>query len=354
MNTKLNKILISQESSILEALKLLNKELEKCLIVIDGKKRLLGTLTDGDIRRSILNGIQPNKSIKGVYFKKPKKLIKGKYKKTDVKKILSDQKLRLVPIINKKGQVVDYITFDMVYRGLKKESKLKDVPVVIMAGGKGTRLEPFTKILPKALLPIKDKPIVQHIIDKFKASGIKIFFVTLNYKTDILKSFFEGLKPNYSINFAREKKPLGTAGGLKLIKNKIRQPFFVTNCDIIVNTDYEDIYNFHAETKSDITLIVSTKEYVIPYGVCDINKKNGFLTKINEKPSYNLLINTGLYVLSPSVLNLISKNKHMDFNELIKIAKRKKMRVSAYPVDENSWIDVGQWTEYHKSKEKFI
>ena len=176
----------------------------------------------------------------------------------------------------------------------------------IEAGGKGTRLEPFTKILPKPLVPIHEKPVIEHIIERFTDVGINEFILSVNYKARIMKAFFEELDHDYLIKFVEEEKPLGTAGSLKLLEAKINKPFMMTNCDIIIKTDYPDLYSFHEENNYEITLVASMKNYTIPYGTCELNS-DGYLSNINEKPQYDFLINTGLYVLNPSVLKLIPK-----------------------------------------------
>ena len=218
-----------------------------------------------------------------------------------------------------------------------------------MAGGKGLRLNPFTKILPKPLVPLNDKTIIEHIIDKFVSFGIKNFTLTLNYKSKILKSFFKELKnTNITIKFLEEKKPLGTAGSLKLLKNKLPNNFFVSNCDVLIKADYKEIYDFHKKNKNIVTIVASTKELKIPYGVCKINKK-GLLSQIDEKPSYNFLVNTGLYVINSKSLKLIPSGKRFDVNELINKIKKNKGRVGIFPINEKSWFDVGQWNEYEKT-----
>ena len=347
MKKKLKNLLVNQNASIFDCMPYLNDTAEKCLIVTDNRKKLLGTITDGDIRRSILNDLDIKKSIKNVYFKNPASFIKGNYKKSLVKKIFHEKGIKLVPLVNNKKIVVDYLTWDDFFKDEKKIKFLNKIPLVVMAGGKGTRMQPFTKLFPKALLPVKEKPIIQHIIEKFFTSGINKFFVTVNYKTVILKSFFSELNLNYTVNFIHEKKPLGTAGSLRLIKNKIFTPFFVTNCDIIINANYEDIYKFHLKNKSDLTLVASNKEYQIPYGVCQINKK-GSLSNLIEKPKYNYLVNTGLYIMNPNVINLIPKNKFFNINNLLALAKIKKMKVKVYHLPNDSWSDMGQWPEYNK------
>ena len=217
-----------------------------------------------------------------------------------------------------------------------------------MAGGKGSRMEPFTKVLPKTLIPINEKPIIEHIIEQFTNVGCLNYYLTVNYKGKILKAYFEELQPNYNVSFVDEKDPLGTAGSLQYLRGKFDKPFFVTNCDIIIKTDFTSLYEFHRKGGYDITLVASAKEYIIPYGTCELNGK-GHLSHINEKPKYDFLINTGLYILNPNILELIPKNKFYHITSLIEDAKKKGKKVGVFPIDDEAWIDVGQWAEYQKA-----
>jgi NDP-sugar pyrophosphorylase family protein len=221
-----------------------------------------------------------------------------------------------------------------------------------MAGGKGTRMEPFTKVLPKPLVPINEKPIIEHIIEKFTEVGCLDFYLTLNYKGKILKAYFEELQPEYNVSFVDEKKPLGTAGSLKYLMGKFNKPFFVTNCDIIIKANYASLYDFHLKGKYDITLVASAKEYIIPYGTCELNG-NGHLSHINEKPKYDFLINTGLYILNPDILKIIPNNKFYHITHLIEDVKSMGKTIGVFPIDEDEWIDIGQWAEYKKALDIF-
>jgi NDP-sugar pyrophosphorylase family protein len=217
-----------------------------------------------------------------------------------------------------------------------------------MAGGKGTRLEPFTKVLPKPLVPIHEKPIIENIIEIFTKLGCTNFHITVKYKGKILKAYFDELQPDYNVHFVEEKEPLGTAGSLRFLDGQFNQPFFVTNCDIIIKADYISLYEFHQKGGYDVTLVASAKDYVIPYGTCELNS-NGHLSHINEKPHYDFLINTGLYLLNPDVLKLIPENKFYHITHLIENAKNQGKKVGVFPIDDDAWIDVGQWTEYQKA-----
>jgi len=220
-----------------------------------------------------------------------------------------------------------------------------------MAGGKGARMEPFTKILPKPLVPIHEKPIIEHIIQRFADFGCDEFHLTVNYKGRILKAYFEELQPEYNVTFVDENEPLGTAGSLQYLKGKFDKPFFITNCDIIIKADYVKLYEFHKKNNCDITLVASAKEYIIPYGTCELNS-DGNLAHINEKPKYDFLINSGLYVLNPATLNLIPKDKFYHITHLIEDAKNQGNKIGVFPIDDDDWIDIGQWTEYKKAIDK--
>ena len=342
-------IIVSPKITLRESLKKISQTGEKCLFINDKNGKLLGTLSDGDIRKSILESFDLEESIEKIINKRPFYLVKNKFKISEVKKIFLKKKFDIIPIVLESGKIVDAITWDDVFRQ-KKETKRQSlkIPAVIMSGGKGTRLEPFTKILPKPLLPINNRAVIERIIDKFLDYGVEDFFLTLNFKSLILKAFFEELNPNYSINFVKEKNPLGTAGGLSLLKDKLKETFFLTNCDIIINANYVDFYNFHKENKFDLTLVASTKEYTFPYGNCKLNK-NGSLDKIDEKPKYDFLINTGFYILEPKIINHIPKNKRYDITTLIEDLKKAKAKIGVYPIDDDCWLDVGHWAEYNKT-----
>lgn len=339
---------ITPDTSIREAMKTLNKTAEKCLLVVGEERKLLGTLTDGDLRRSILNGADFTSSIKASYFHEPTVLFEEQYTKEEAGRLMRERKLDLLPVLNDKRKVVGYLTWEQVFgNGKKKEKRELRAPVVIMAGGKGTRLEPFTKVLPKPLVPIHEKPVIEHIIERFTSFGVNEFHITVSYKSHILKAFFEELKPDYSVSFVEEQEPLGTAGSLKFLENKLNQPFLVTNCDIILDADYADLYAFHEKNGYDMTLVASMKNYIIPYGTCELNS-DGQLERIREKPEYNFLVNTGLYVLYPDVLKLIPDNKLYHITNLIEDARKEGLRVGVYPIGEDAWVDVGQWSEYKK------
>lgn len=348
MSMKLTDFLIFRNESIKQAMKKLSEFGEKQLIVVDDNQRLIGALSDGDIRRRILQGGSIRGRVEVICNKNPVFVNNG-YSLDYVRTTMLKLKIEVIPVINADKKVEEVLTWDEVFAGqVSKQKERVDAVVVVMAGGKGTRLDPFTRILPKPLIPIGEKPIIEVIMDKFNGYGIKDFYVSVNFKSRMIKSYFEEANESYTIHYIEEKMPLGTIGSLKLIEGKIKSPFFVTNCDVLIDVDYAELMRFHQDFNYDLTLTVSCKHYVIPYGVCEI-KSGGILKKINEKPSYDFLVNTGLYLMNPKVISLIPKNKFFNFNDLVKRVQKKKLRIGVFPIPESSWVDVGHWEEYSKT-----
>jgi NDP-sugar pyrophosphorylase family protein len=217
-----------------------------------------------------------------------------------------------------------------------------------MAGGKGTRLDPFTRVLPKPLIPIGDKAVIEIIIDSFLGYGVTAFHISINHKAKLIKSFFEELHPTYSVKFIEEDQPLGTIGGLRALIGLVDGPLIVTNCDIIVRADYADLVHTHEKDGNDITVVASLKDYNIPYGVCEL-EAGGRLKRIIEKPHYDLLVNTGMYVLRSDILSLIPENRMCHATELIDIVVRNGGKIGVFPISEKAWLDTGEWAEYRRA-----
>jgi NDP-sugar pyrophosphorylase family protein len=270
-----------------------------------------------------------------------------------IKELLLTHKVELLPVVEQDMTVADFITWDKVCseRQEPEAEILQNCPLVVMAGGKGTRLEPFTKILPKPLIPIGEKPIIQVIVDKFKGRGAKNFYFIVNYKGEMIESYFKHLSDQYEINYLWEKDFYGTAGGLKMMDQYVSDDLFVSNCDVIIKAKYENILEFHREQNAALTIVSAIQHYRIPYGVVDF-KSGGDVVNIKEKPEYTFTVNTGLYVLNKRAIELIPDNVHMDMTDLISLLIDKGDRVVTYPVNENEYIDIGQWEEYKKSVSK--
>ena len=349
---------IPVSTSIREAMQQLDQTAEKCLFVVDQNHALIGALTDGDVRRAILKGRGLDETIEGSYNTTPLTIaddaasLDDERIKVHATDLMSEHRVEVVPVVDDAKRILRYVTWtDLFGNGRDAERPALTVPVVIMAGGYGTRLEPFTKVLPKPLIPVHDKPIIEHIIDRFVEVGAGEFWLTVNYKSRIMKAYFEERNPDYGVYFVDEPEPMGTAGGLQFMRGKADVPFFVTNCDIIINAEYRRVMDFHLEHRHAITLVGSAVHYQIPYGTCVLNKA-GSLAQIDEKPQYDFLVNTGMYVLSPGVLDLIPETGVYHMTQLMEAAIAAGHSVGVFPVSEDAWIDIGQWKEYQRAAER--
>ncbi len=346
---KMYNYFIKPSVSIKEAIKNLNKTGRKCLIVSDKNRILKGTLSDGDIRKAILNGYKIETEIHKIYNRKSKYLIDKNYNDKEIKRIFTKLHLDLIPIINKYGQVVKIHFWEEILK--KSPIKKTNLPVLIMAGGIGSRLQPYTFIIPKPLIPINNKTIIERIIENFENYGCNKFFLTINYKSNIIKHFFEDYNSKSKFEFIVEKKPLGTVGGAKKIINRNFKNIIVSNCDIISKININELEDLHQKNNYDITIVASTKGHTIPYGVCEIDD-NGILKVIKEKPHFDFLINIGIYILKKETLKLIPTNKFFDMTDLIQKAKNIGLKVGIFPIYDHDWLDVGQWSEYKKALDK--
>ncbi len=349
----LKKYLVDHNAKTIDSLRRINKLGGRSLIVTSDKKILKGILSSADLRKAILNHNITNEKISKIYNKKPKFIFSDEFQKK-LKKISANlKKFSIIPIIDRKTKKITNIldTEKLNILNSKKKNKKLNTSVVIMAGGKGTRLMPYTSVLPKPLLPVNSKPTINHIIDRFMLHSVKNFFVTLNYKSNILKTYLKDLSKINPLTTVDEKKPLGTAGSLFLIKNKIKNDFFLTNCDTIINSNYYDIFRHHRLKENHITIVAATKKFKIPYGVCE-SKDNKFI--MYEKPELKHNVNTGFYVISKNCLKVLKKRERIDFNEFLIRCKKNKMRIGIFKIKETNWIDVGQMKEYKNNFNKNI
>ena len=345
-------ILIDKSATVKEAMKQLDMTAEKILFVVSDDNKLVGSLTDGDIRRWILKDGSLNEEISKVCYTGTY-TAKSSYDIEKIKKEILELQISHVPVLDDDRNIIEFLIWDKLFDGkIKRKAREKlDAEVVIMAGGKGTRLDPFTKILPKPLIPIGEKSILEIIIEKFTDYYADHFYVSVNHKAKIIKSYFEELNPGYKISYLHEDKPLGTIGALKQLEGKVEKEIILTNCDIIIEADYNDLLKHHKEHGNDITIVASLKHYNIPYGICE-TENGGTLINIKEKPEYDFLVNTGMYVINTDVLKLIPNNEFYNATDLVEQAMKENKRVGIYPISENSWIDTGEWVEYKKAVEK--
>tara|TARA_Y100001970_G_scaffold250206_1_gene321700 strand:+ start:19684 stop:20733 length:1050 start_codon:yes stop_codon:yes gene_type:complete len=342
----IKKLKINKTETVKDALKQISDSGKKCLLVCEENK-FLGTLSGGDIRKALLKNISMETAVKNIFNKNSYYVYENDLDLEEVKRVFLKHKYDLIPVLDKNDKPLRVLEWNSVFRDQRKKQNIS-CPVVIMAGGKGTRLKPFTNVLPKPLIPLKDKTVIEKILDRFYSFGVKDYFLTINYKGKILKAFFEELEPEYNLEFIEEKRSLGTAGILYKLDGIINETFLLANCDVLVEVDYSELLNFHKKNKCDITLVASAKEIVIPYGSCEVDNK-GYLKKINEKPKLDYLVNTGLYVLEPDTLSYIPRNKFFHITDLIELLKKKKRKIGVFPIDDADWVDIGQWDEYRSA-----
>ena len=348
MKKRLHDLLINKEVCIIEAMRIMDKTTHKILFVIDQDKKLLGSITDGDIRRWILKEGNLNETVAHIYNDQPLMFYKD-YNIDDIKKAMIKTKIQWIPIVTKNKVIVDILLWEEVFaeKYIRNTSSV-NIPAVIMAGGKGTRLDPFTRILPKPLIPIGDKPILEVIMDNFREYSVKDFYLTLNYKGDMIKSYFDSIKTDYNLNYIWEINPLGTAGGLKLLPKFDSEDFFLSNCDVIIKSEYDNILEFHKKNEYDMTIVASMQSFKIPYGVLAINN-GGSLMEIKEKPEYNFLVNTGMYAIKTKVIDEIPENEFFEMTDLIEKLRSKNYKIGIYPISQSGWLDIGQWGEYQNT-----
>ncbi len=327
--------LIDEESTMLEAMELIDKVSKKVLFVLrDG--RFVAAITNGDIRRWILKKGNLDAKVKDIANYNPKFLMEKE--KKSAKKYMKKYFIEGLPLLNENMDIVSIVLWNDEEFGVKRSL---DVPVVIMAGGLGTRLYPYTKILPKPLIPIGEIPIVEHIMNRFHNYGSDQFFLVVNYKKNMIKAYFNEIEKNYEVNYVNEDQLLGTGGGLSLLKGKINSTFILSNCDILIEEDYEKIYNFHKKENNFITMVCSLKKIKIPYGVIEINQ-NGEIEEMKEKPEFSFFVNTGMYIVEPQVIEELEENKAVDFPDIIEKYKLKGEKIGVFPIRENNWLDMGQ------------
>ncbi len=349
LNDSVASFLVPETHTIRQAMEQLEKTEEKIVFVVDAESRLVGSLTDGDIRRWILSDGDLTAEVRRVCNCSPFVAQEG-FEIEGLRARMVDGNLSCVPVINGAREVTRLVFWKELFHGeaqLRMKPQLS-LPIVIMAGGQGTRLAPFTNVLPKPLIPVGDRTVIETIIDQFRAFGGDQFILSINYKSKILKSFFEELAPSYSVKFLEEKEPRGTAGSLRALYSQTQDDLLVSNCDVVIQADIPELVAFHKENKYDLTLVASLKEYRIPYGICEL-EKGGSLSCINEKPHYSFLVNTGMYVVRRDRLALLPEDRACDMTDFIEAIKNAGGRIGVFPIGENAWIDTGEWAEYRKA-----
>jgi len=338
-------IKLKQNATIKEALGIIDSGAMQIALVVDDNDKLLGTLTDGDIRRGILRGLDLDSSIETIVFKEPA-IAKISSTKEEILKIALSKKLHQIPIVDDNGIVLDLKEIEELV-----EPKIKTNRVILMVGGLGTRLRPLTQDMPKPMLKVGNKPILQTIVEKFAEYGFVNITMCVNFNASIIRDYFgDGKEFGVNIDYVLEEKRMGTAGALSLLKERPSEPFFVMNGDLLTNVNFEHIFNYHMINKATATMCVREYDYEVPYGVVKMNDNK--ITAIAEKPVQKFFVSAGIYMLSPEILDLIPKNEFYDmpalFEKLIKLSKN----VISFPIREY-WLDIGRMEEYQRANEEY-
>ena len=334
-------ITVKDSISILEVMKIIDESSKQIAIVIDENNKLLGTISDGDIRRALLKNIPLTESVKEIYFKTPT-VASINDSREEIINICKVKKIHQIPIVDSKGNLVGLEILDEL---ISKEKKLNKV--VLMVGGLGTRLQPLTENIPKPMLEVGNKPILQTIVEKFAEYGYLNIVMCINYKSHVIKDYFgDGAEFGVNIEYVSEKDRMGTAGALSLLKDKPQEPFFVMNGDLLTNANFEHLHNFHISNNSIGTMCVRDYDFQVPFGVVSI--KDTKILSIDEKPKHKFFVNAGIYMFDPEILEYIPKNEFYDMPTLFKKLIDKNKKVISFPLREY-WLDVGRIEEYEKA-----
>lgn len=340
----ISEYLVGENDTIADALKRIDETGKRCVFVVDDVGKLVAALADGDVRRYVLSHGTSKGFVKDAANYDPLMVKQGD--ETKAKQLFDTYSLTALPVVDSEQRPVGLVVREETTRR-KRRALEKPLPVVMMAGGIGSRLMPITAVLPKPLVPVNEKPIAEHIIDRFNDGGCQDFFLILNYKKGMVKAYFDDLERDYEVSYIEEEEFLGTGGGLKLVEGQIDDTFFFTNCDVLVDADLQSIYEEHKKTGNAITIVCSLKHYTIPYGTIEI-AEGGEIKKMTEKPTISSLVNTGCYLVEPSVLSLIGENEVIGFPDVALRAQKAGMKVGVFPVSEGSWLDMGQPDELER------
>ena len=343
---KIQERTIQSYTTVLQSLKKMDETKVKMLFVYHNEK-FISILTIGDIQRAIIKGVDINEQVMSI-LDLNKKFASPADSKESIKEKMMALRAECMPVVDEEGNLIDVYFWKEVFKHTEAQKREKiDLPVVIMAGGKGTRLKPITNVIPKPLVPVGDKTILEVIMDQFEGIGCKKFYMSVNYKADMMEYYLAQLDHKYDIEFFIEDKPLGTIGSVSLLKGKITTPFFVSNCDSINDQDYRDVYDYHVQNQNDLTIVTMVKSFRIPYGVIETGE-DGIMTALREKPELNYQVNTGAYILNPECIDEIPEGEFFHITHLMEKITARGGRVGCFPVSEGSWHDMGEWPEYLK------
>jgi dTDP-glucose pyrophosphorylase len=337
--------LVSSTTSIIEAIKVINASSFQIVLVAGSDTKLLGTVTDGDIRRAILNDIPMDQPVERIMTKNPTTAL-WNVSREDIIELMREKELRQIPLLDENGRIVD---LKILVHMIQKHTC--DNWVVLMAGGMGNRLKPLTDQCPKPLLKVGGKPILETILSKFSEQGFHKFYISLNYKATMIQEYFgDGSRFGVKIRYLKEKKWLGTAGAVGMIKERLEEPFIVMNGDLLTTVNFSHLVNFHLESKSVATMCVRELDLQVPYGVVKI--ENQKLVGLEEEPVHSFFVNAGIYVLSPETIGIVPTDRRFDMTTLFEKMLVLNKSVSIFPIHEY-WLDIGRQRDYERAEDEF-
>lgn len=335
-------VIIDINQTLKQAMEVLNKSKLHICFVVGSDGKLIGSLTDGDVRRAFLNGATLQSAVSDYMNKNPKMIPEG-LSVGEIVQHMNNWGVRQLPVVNPQGKIVKVETVEGVMDLFQKPNR-----VVLMAGGFGKRLSPLTDTIPKPLLHVDGVPILEHIIRRFKELGFYKFSISVNYKADMIMDHFgDGSRMGIDIEYLHEDKPLGTCGALSLLKEKPKEPFFVMNGDLLTRANFSTILEYHNENNSFATMCVREHSFEVPYGV--VKSDGNRIVSIEEKPKEVTFINAGIYVLSPQALDYIDPNNYLDMPTLFMNMKKKDLPVLSC-VLRDYWLDIGRMEDFHKAQ----
>ena len=342
MTINWQKVVIESSVSIKDALKVIDKEALRAALVVDNDK-LIGMVTDGDVRRGILQGIELSAPVSQIMNTNPISA-NASLSSHDLKALMQSRKILSLPLVDDEGKLVGLKT---LYDTLMVEKR--ENPVFIMAGGFGTRLKPLTNDCPKPMLKVGGKPMLETLINNFKNHGFYKLYISTHYLPEVIMNYFgDGSEFDIEITYVHEKKPLGTGGALSLLPDTLsKEPLIMINGDILTNVDFGKVLDFHIKQSSDATMCVRDYEIKVPFGV--IEGEGHEITGMVEKPTYRYFVNAGIYVISHNIINSLPKNQHLDMPSLFEIKQKEGLKTLKFPIHEY-WLDVGRHDDFKKAQ----
>lgn len=336
------KCLVQKADPIIDTLKIIDTAELQIALVVDNEGRLLGTVTDGDVRRAIIRGVNLHDAVYTIMNSNPASVRCGQSKEA-ILSLMKERGIRQVPVVGE----------DKCVLGLESLSELlssskHDNWVVLMAGGLGRRLSPMTDSCPKPMLRVGDQPLIETIIEGFSGNGFQKFFISINYKGEMIKDYFgDGSSRGVEIKYLEESEQLGTAGSLSLLPSLPERPVLVMNGDLLTKLNFQRLIDFHCERGVAATMCVREYDFQVPYGVVQV--EDGLISSISEKPIHRFFVNAGIYVISPEVLHLIAKNEYLDMPSFFQKLAASNRPTAAFPIREY-WLDIGQYPDLERAK----